>query len=172
MDGIIIRLLKFSDDSQDNAENTIPYSKTDYLEVVDWSRSATVEGKKGFMPEQLPPMPQRLNMRPEQYLAYVRKPKYRFVSARGALDKLEACAEHFEKAFLKGQTAAFALFSPGLEPASSIQNRHMVSMPGSPCLESETFPAAPDNLTKKRLNIGKFSKFDHEAECGPVDSVS
>jgi len=52
-------------------------------------------------------------MRPEQYLAYVRKPKYGFANALGALDKLKACAEHFEKTFLKGQTAAAALFSPG-----------------------------------------------------------
>ena len=84
-----------------------------YLELVDWSGRAIVEGKKGFIPEQLPPILQRLNMRPEQYLAYVRKPKFGFANALGALDKLKACAEHFEKAFLKGQTAAAALFSPG-----------------------------------------------------------
>ena len=99
--------------SKDSAENTIPYSTTDYLELVDWSGRAIVEGKKGFIPEQLPPILQRLNMRQEQYLAYVRKPKYGFANALGALDKLKACAGHFEKAFLKGQTAAAALFSPG-----------------------------------------------------------
>jgi len=52
-------------------------------------------------------------MQPEQYLAYVRKPKYGFANALGSLDKIKACAEHFERAFLKGQTAAAALFSPG-----------------------------------------------------------
>lgn len=31
----------------------------------------------------------------------------------GAVDKIEEYAEHFEKAFFKGQTAAAALFSPG-----------------------------------------------------------
>ena len=113
LDATIVKLLEFSDDSKDSAENTIPYSTTDYLELVDWSGRAIVEGKKGFIPEQLPPILQRLNMRPEQYLAYVRKPKYGFANALGALDKLKACAEHFEKAFLKGQTAAAALFSPG-----------------------------------------------------------
>ena len=96
----IVKLLDFSDESKDSVENTIPYSTTDYLELVDWSGRAIVEGKKGFIPEQLPPILQRLNMRPEQYLAYVRKPKYGFANALGALDKLKACAEHFEKAFL------------------------------------------------------------------------
>ena len=109
----IVNLLEFRDDSKDSTENSIPYYTTDYLELVDWSGRAIVEGKKGFIPEQLPPILQRLNMRPEQYLAYVRKPKYGFASALGALDKLKACAKHFEKAFLKGQTAAAALFSPG-----------------------------------------------------------
>ena len=94
-------------------KTAIPYSTTDYLELVDWSGRAIVEGKKGFIPEQLPPILQRLKMQPEQYLAYVRKPKYGFANALGALVKLKACAEHFEKAFVKGQTAAAALFSPG-----------------------------------------------------------
>ena len=113
LEDTIIKLLEFSDDSKDSAENAIPYFTTDYLELVDWSGRAIVEGKKGLISEQLPPILQRLNMQPEQYLAYVRKPKYGFANALGTLDKIKACAEHFEKAFLKGQTAAAALFSPG-----------------------------------------------------------
>ena len=100
MDATIVKLLDFGDDSKKSADNTIPYSTTDYLELVDWSGRVIGEGKKGFIPEQLPPILQRLNMRPEQYLAYVRKPKYGFANALSALDKIKACAEHFEKAFL------------------------------------------------------------------------
>lgn len=109
----IVKLLEFSDDSDQITENTIPYSTADYLELVDWSGRAIVEGKKGSIPEHLPPILQRLNMRPEQYLNYIRKPKYGFANALGALDKLKEYAEHFGKAFTKGQTAATALFSPG-----------------------------------------------------------
>jgi len=103
-------LLEFSDDSDQSAEKAIPYSTTDYLELVDWSGRAIVEGKKGSIPEHLPPILQRLNMRPEQYLNYIRKPKFGFANALGALDKLKEYAEHFGKAFTKGQTAAAALF--------------------------------------------------------------
>lgn len=103
----------FKGDSGESSPNALPHTTTDYLELVDWSGRAIVEGKKGFIPEQLPPILQRLNMRPEQYLAYIRKPKSGFTNALGALDKIKACAEYFEKAFLKGQTAAAALFSPG-----------------------------------------------------------
>jgi len=59
------------------------------------------------------PILQRLNMQPEQYLNYIRKPKFGFANALGALDKLKEYAAHFGKAFTKGQTAAAALFSPG-----------------------------------------------------------
>ena len=107
----IVRLLGFWEDTSERTQDAIPYSTADYLELVDWSGRAIVEGKKGSIPEHLPPILKRLKMRPEHYLAYIRKPRFGFAHALGALDKLKAYAEHFEKAFLKGQTAAAALFS-------------------------------------------------------------
>jgi len=85
----------------------------EHQELLTWSGRAIVEGKKGAIPEHLPPILQRLNMHPEEYLAYIRKPRSGFAHALGALDKLKEYAEYFEKAFVKGQTAAAALFSPG-----------------------------------------------------------
>lgn len=108
----VVKLLGFSDDN-DNKTNAIPSSTADYLALVDWSGRAILEGKKGAIPDHLPPILQRLNMRPEQYLAYIRKPKFGFANALGALDKLKEYAQHFGKTFMKGQTAAAALFSPG-----------------------------------------------------------
>jgi len=113
LDATIVKLLGFSDDSGEAAANEMPYSTTDYLELVDWSGRAIIEGKKGSIPDHLPPILQRLKLDPEQYLVYVKKPKFGFANALGAVDKLKAYAEHFGKAFLKGQTAAAALFSPG-----------------------------------------------------------
>ena len=52
-------------------------------------------------------------MNPDQYLTFVRKPKSGFANSLGALDKLKEFARHFDKRFLRGQTAAAALFSPG-----------------------------------------------------------
>ncbi|MGK7294744.1 MAG: transposase [Candidatus Wenzhouxiangella sp. M2_3B_020] len=110
---IIVGLLGFAEDGEESADGSIPHSTADYLELVDWSGRAIVDGKKGAIPEGLPPILERLSMRPEQYLAYVRKPKFGFANALGALDKLKAYANYFEKTFLKGQNAAAALFSPG-----------------------------------------------------------
>ncbi|MGK7294743.1 MAG: hypothetical protein ACNS61_02815 [Candidatus Wenzhouxiangella sp. M2_3B_020] len=109
----LVRVLGLSDDSDRYRENSIPYSTADYLELVDWSGRAIVEGKKGAIPKHLPTILERLSMRPEQYLAYIRKPRIGFANALGALEKLKAYADYFDKAFLKGQNAAAALFSPG-----------------------------------------------------------
>jgi len=113
LEASIVELLGFSGDGAEPSHNALPCSTADYLELVDWSGRAIVEGKRGFIPDQLPPILQRLNMRPELYLAYIHKPGFGFADALGAIDKIKACAEHFQKAFLKGQTAAAALFSPG-----------------------------------------------------------
>ncbi len=109
----MVKLLGFRSDGNRTDHAGLPYSTADYLELVDWSGRAIVEGKQGSIPEHLPTILKRLNMQPGQYLTYVRKPRSGFANALGALDKLKEYAQHFEKAFLKGQTAAAALFSPG-----------------------------------------------------------
>jgi hypothetical protein len=47
----------------------------------------------------------------------------------------------------------------------------MASMLGFQCPEAENSPAAPDNLSEKRIKIGKFSEFDRQAEFGSIDSI-
>jgi len=113
LDKTIIQLLRFTDDAECSAGPTIPSSTEDYLELVDWSGRAIIQGKSGSIPGQLPPILQRLDMSPDKYLAFVRKSKSGFANALGALDKLKEFARHFDKRFLRGQTAAAALFSPG-----------------------------------------------------------
>ncbi|NKI36317.1 transposase [Wenzhouxiangella sp. XN79A] len=113
LDETIVQLLRFSDDAEAGDGPVIPSSTEDYLELVDWSGRAIIQGKSGSIPGELPPILRRLNMNPEKYLAFVRKPKSGFANALGALDKLKEFARHFDKRFLRGQTAAAALFSPG-----------------------------------------------------------
>ena len=109
----IVRLMPFSDDPEHPGKPSIAHTTADYLELVDWSGRAISHGKKGAIPENLPPILQRLQMRPEQYLAYIRERQRTFPNVLGAVDRIKRCAAHFGKTFLKGQTAAAALFSPG-----------------------------------------------------------
>jgi len=92
--------LGFSENRKEGDENAISYSTIDYLELVDWSGRAIIEGKKGFVPAHPPPILQRLKLDPAQYLNYVKKPRFGFANALGALVKLKAYVEQFEKAFL------------------------------------------------------------------------
>ena len=49
-DATIVNLLEFSDDSKERAEDAIPYSTSDYLELVDWSGRAIFEAREGLSP--------------------------------------------------------------------------------------------------------------------------
>jgi REP element-mobilizing transposase RayT len=108
------RLLPFSDEENDDPERTIPYSITDYLELVDWSGRVIVEGKRGKIPEHLPPILQRLKVDPENYVRFIRREQQsRFHAVIGTLESMRDAAKHLGRSFLKGQAAAAQLFSPG-----------------------------------------------------------
>ena len=108
------RLLPFSDDENFDPDRAIPYSLTDYLQLVDWSGRAILEGKRGKIPDHLPPILKRLNVDPENYVRFIRREKKsRFHSVIGTLESMRDAAKHLGRSFLKGQAAAAQLFSPG-----------------------------------------------------------
>mgnify|MGYP006439706557 CR=1 len=95
-------------------ERTIAYEIQDYLELVDWSGRAIVEGKRGSIPDDLPPILDRLKIDPDNYVRFInRAQKNRFHGFIGTAKSMRRLAENFGRSFLKGQAAAAALFSPG-----------------------------------------------------------
>lgn len=97
-----------------NPERIIPYEIQDYLALVDWSGRAIVEGKRGKIPDNLPPILERLKIDPENYVRFInRTQKSRFHGFIGSVKSMRSLAEGFGRSFLKGQAAAAALFSPG-----------------------------------------------------------
>lgn len=108
------RLMPFRDQAPENPELSIPYELQDYLDLVDWSGRAIAPGKRGSIPPDLPLIFDRLRVNPEQYLRFIkREKKFRFANYFGPADALRKVTDRFGKAFLKGQTAAALLFSPG-----------------------------------------------------------
>lgn len=108
------RLMPFTDQAPDNPERAIPYDSRDYLELVDWSGRAIIEGKRGSIAENLPPILDRLKIDPDNYIRFInRTQKHRFHSVIGSVDTMRDLADRFGRTFLKGQNAAAALFSPG-----------------------------------------------------------
>jgi len=108
------KLMPFADQAPENRERAIPYEIRDYLELVDWSGRAVIEGKRGSIPVNLPPILERLKIDPASYVKFInRSEKTRFGNFIGPIEKMRDLAERFGKSFLKGQTAAAQLFSPG-----------------------------------------------------------
>jgi len=108
------RLMPFSDQAPDDPERCISYQSQDYLELVDWSGRAIVEGKRGKIPDDLPPILNRLQIDPDNYIRFInRTQKSRFHGFIGSVKSMQGLAADFGRSFLKGQAAAAALFSPG-----------------------------------------------------------
>ena len=108
------RLAPFSDQEGVDTERAIPFSVSDYLDLVDWSGRAIVEGKRGRIPDHLPPILQRLRVDPDHYVRFIRKvQKGRFHAFIGSVEAMRDTAKDVGRAFLKGQAAAARLFSPG-----------------------------------------------------------
>ena len=81
---------------------------------MDWFGRAVIDGKRGRIPENLPPILQRLKIDPAAYVKFIdRSEKSRFSNFIGPVEAMRNLAERFGKSFLKGQTAAAQLFSPG-----------------------------------------------------------
>ncbi len=61
-------LLPFEDTEKDTEQIGIPYSLSDYLQLVDWSGRAIRNNKRGAIPSGLPSILARLNIPPEEWL--------------------------------------------------------------------------------------------------------
>ena len=62
-------LLHFDDVINDQNQNGIPFCFTDYLQLVDWTGRAIVDNKRGSIPDDLPPILQRLNLDTKRWLS-------------------------------------------------------------------------------------------------------
>jgi len=108
------KLMPFADRAPDHPEYAIQYQTQDYLELVDWSGRAIIQGKRGSIPDHSPPILQRLKIDPDHYLRFInRTQKNRFHSFIGTVKAMRTQAHRFGRLFLKGQTAAAQLFNSG-----------------------------------------------------------
>jgi hypothetical protein len=108
------RLMPFADQGTKDLEHSVSYQIQDYLELVDWSGRAIIEGKRGRIPGDLPPILDRLKIDPDNYVRFIsRTQKSRFHGFIGSVKSMKGLAADFGRSFLKGQAAAAALFSPG-----------------------------------------------------------
>jgi len=107
------KLMPFREQDPDS-ELALPANLQDYIELVDWTGRCIAPGKRGSIPENLPPILTRLNIRPENYIKFIKRAeKNRFHFFIGPVERIREVAKTLGRGFLKGQAAASALFGPG-----------------------------------------------------------
>ena len=94
-----------ADDTQ-----TIPFTLTDYLELVDWTGRAVRDGKRGTIAEHIPPILHRLNIDPDHWQAHMQPHGNLFGRAIGRIDALRLHAEHVGQRWCQGLTHSARLF--------------------------------------------------------------
>ena len=75
---------------------------TDYLQLVDWTGRAIRDDKRGYIPQNLPPIMHRLNIQPEYLVAYCAGKSKIHCTAIGSLHKLKKYAEETGKKWVHG----------------------------------------------------------------------
>ncbi|MRI33517.1 transposase [Endozoicomonas sp. OPT23] len=92
-----------------NPDTTIPFQLNDYLELVDWTGRAVRQDKRGYIPEDVPSVLQRLNIDSEEWLKTMRW-NNRFRQAVGKLAALKAYAEQQGKQWVQGVGSSQRLY--------------------------------------------------------------
>ena len=93
----------------------IPFTRQDYFELVDWAGHSLREDKCGAIDEQLPPILQRLGIKPENWIDSVSHFQEYFFDAAGTLSFLEQFRERKNKLRLKQ--------ADGVEPIGWIRGK-------------------------------------------------
>jgi len=79
----------------------LPIRFSDYLELVDWTGRAVLTGKRGAIPANVPPILERLGIRPDSYLKSIAEKPRIFVSAIGPVDALRQFAKSVGLKFIR-----------------------------------------------------------------------
>jgi REP element-mobilizing transposase RayT len=87
---------------KEQADEGIPFSLKDYVELVDWGGREVKNNKPGYIPADIPPILPRLKMNATPVLNYLAKDDSPSPSAIGPIGMLRAFAESVGRKFIKG----------------------------------------------------------------------
>jgi hypothetical protein len=83
-------------------DKAIPIQRNDYLELVDWSGRALRSDKRGAIPAGVPPVLERLRMRPDDWTREMRHYGRWYYRAVGSIEALRHYCQHLGQQWLKG----------------------------------------------------------------------
>jgi REP element-mobilizing transposase RayT len=105
------RLVPLGRSGADPHPNSLEFTTEDYLELVDWAGRALRSDKRGAIPDRLPPILQRLQLDPAQYLEHVsRGGRHRHAAALGHAERIREASQQLGRRFLKGLGQARRLY--------------------------------------------------------------
>lgn len=91
-------------------DSAIPYTLSDYLELVDWTGRSIRGGKRGHIDDRLPAIAQRLNIDEEAWKAAMRPRGNLFGRAMGKLDHMRLHANMLGQSWVRGLRSASKLY--------------------------------------------------------------
>ncbi|MBB3059778.1 transposase [Microbulbifer rhizosphaerae] len=94
----------------------LPFRLQDYLELVDWTGRCLREDKRGAIPEQLPPILDRLQIDPQHWLYLNRNFESRFKTLVGSAHALRRACAQLGKCWAQGVRDCERYFSPPTVP--------------------------------------------------------
>lgn len=110
LEAIIPELLDFA--GNDHDDSGLPFALDDYLELVDWSGRAIHPAKRGKIPDEAPPILNRLGIRPDRFIKYLARRERGFYVILGTPDSFRQAIASLGRRFFKGISAANRLFAP------------------------------------------------------------
>ena len=104
-------LFPFAGNPRKDMPDGIPFNLADYLELVDWSGRIMREDKRGYIPDHLPTILQRLDMDARHWLYLTKNFEQPFKSLVGAAHHVRKACEDLGKCWVHGISQCEKLFS-------------------------------------------------------------
>ncbi len=87
------KLMTFDGSSRTSIHAALPFTRTDYFDLVDTTGRIIREDKAGFIPSEIPPILDRFGIQPDHWIKHVKHFQRRYGRAAGAADKLKFYAK-------------------------------------------------------------------------------
>jgi REP element-mobilizing transposase RayT len=102
-------LMAFKDEAAPG-QSSIPFSRNDYLALLDWTGRRIIAGKAGAISEASPPIVQRLNIDADVWATSMRPRGNVFGRALGCVDRMRLHAQTLGQSWIRGLRRAEQLY--------------------------------------------------------------